>query len=140
MSIRIPSYPPIYMAKAPATLSQNNPVSGTQYTVLDTTANVKIVSAYVAVTWTVQPSPLEMHITIDGQSLTFTFTNPVSTTKYYPNLDAGLAASAQPLSTTVDASVRSLLMEGRSVKVEVETTGGTTSNLAATVMYSTLPK
>jgi len=38
---------------------------------------------------------------------------------------------------TTDVEVtRSFLLEGRSVKVEAETTGGTVSNLSATVKYA----
>jgi len=52
--------------KADGTLTQANPISGTKYTVLSTTRRVRILNIAARVTWTVQPNPLEIHLTIDG--------------------------------------------------------------------------
>jgi len=120
-----------------ATLTQA-PVSGTKYTVLDTTPNVRIISISVQCTWTVQPTPLEIHITIDGKTITHTFTNPVTATDYIAFIDPTKAATAQGLSATaaLDLGLPPFLREGRSIKVEAEITGGTVSNLSARVKYA----
>jgi len=121
--------------QANATLNQAAPVSGTRYTILDTTKNARILKVSIHCTWTVQPTPLELHITIDGQALTFAQTNPVSTQRYRPifspnnvmvNCDDG----------GTDATIPAFFIEGRSVKIEAEITGGTVSNLSGTVRYA----
>jgi len=125
---------PVPEHQADATLSQANPVSGTKYTVLDTTKNVRLLNIIVRVTWTVQPTPLEVHITIDGQVVTFTKTDPVTITSYFPQTLDAFTLPGGVLDTVVVH--RAFLLEGRSVKVEVETTGGTVSNLSARVKYA----
>lgn len=125
---------PVPEMQPDATLSQANPISGDKYTVLDTTKNVRIISIMLKVTWTVQPTPLEVHITIDGQALTGSQANPVSVTNYYVQLHGGQATLF--LNTTDQVIYRTFLLEGRSVKIEVETTGGTVSNLSSRVKYA----
>ena len=125
--------PNVFKQKADATLSQA-PVSGTKYTVLDTKRNVRIIGISVQCTWTVQPTPLEIHITIDGQTVTFTFTDPVSATDYFAKNSLATAETAQEL--TVTQPDVPFLREGQSVKVEAEITGGTVSNLSARVKWS----
>jgi len=122
--------------QADATLSQANPTSGTKYTVLDTTKNVRIRGISVKVTWTVQPTPLEIHITIDGQTRTHTFTNPVTATNYICDEYDYSDPTALPMDITARLTQRDMLIEGRSVKVEAEITGGTVSNLSARVKYA----
>jgi len=54
-----------------AVLNQVNPVSGTQYPVLDDTY-VRIINIMGMITWAAnQPTPLEVHITADGNQMTF---------------------------------------------------------------------
>lgn len=119
-----------------ATLAQANPVSTTLYPVLATTTNARIIGIEIDVTWTVQPTPLDVVVTIDGITMTFTVANPVSTTKYYASLSTAAAASAQVLETTDRVATRGgFLLEGRSVAVQARTTGGTTSQLNARVIY-----
>lgn len=119
-----------------ATLDQDDPVSGTKYTLLATTTNVRIIGGAVKVTWTVQPSPLEVHITIDGVLYTFTKEDPVTATFYMVRrFDASLAETAQLLEETLTLA-HAFLLVGRTVKVEVETTGGTVSNISARVKYA----
>ena len=120
--------------QADAVLDQNNPVSGTKYVVLDTTKNVRIIGIEVHVTWTGQPTPLECHITIDGQSYTASFTDPVSNTLYH--VGSSGSTSGFVFSSSDLQNSRAFLLEGRSVKVEVETTGGTVSSLKARVKYA----
>lgn len=130
-----------YQHQADATLSQANPVSGTKYTVLDTTKNCKVRSIVVTVTWTVQPDPLEVHVTIDGVAITFVVANPQSATNYYASLSPSSTPTTEALVLVASLTTYGTIMiphalEGRSVKVEVETTGGTTSNISAKVKYA----
>lgn len=131
----------VFQQQADATLSQANPVSGTKYTVLDTTTNVRIISIAVRCTWTVQPSPLEIHITIDGQTITHAGTNPVSDDWLFIDFtNAELNEATQLLdSSNAELKRRAFAYEGRSVKVEAEITGGTVSNLSARVKYARIP-
>jgi len=131
------SHEPHYQHQADAVLSQANPVSGTKYTVLDTVKNARIIGIAVQVTWTVQPTPLEIHLTIDGQSFVFSKADPASATWYVCTFNFTTAETAQLLTTTVaEARRQAFLVEGKSIKVEAETTGGTTSNLSARVRYA----
>jgi len=109
-----------------AALSQTNPVSTTLYTVLDTTANVRIISIVTNITWaTTQPTPLDIVVTIDGLTYTFTKANPVSGTNYFADLVPNELASAQSL-TSDHSGYRAFLVEGRSIKVQARVTWATT--------------
>lgn len=129
---------PVFQHQADVTLDQANPGSGTKYEVLATSKRCRIISIVVQVTWTVQPTPLEIHLTIDGQALLGSFTDPVSATPYFAKLKGNMAEIFL-LDTTDFAYARPFLIEGRSVKVEVETTGGTVSNLSSRVKYQKIP-
>jgi hypothetical protein len=133
---------PVFQQQADATLSQANPVSGTKYTVLDTVKNARIITIAITVTWTVQPAPLEVWVTIDGQTLRFFHATPVSAQPYEAITNAPQNAD-QPLieigAWATEPYNFGFLLEGRSVKVEVETTGGTVSNLSARVKYAKIP-
>ena len=122
--------------QANAVLHQANPVSGTKYTVLETKRNVRIIFIGVSVTWTVQPSPLEIHLTVDGNTITFTQADPVSEGWY----DAYFVYYADDLHQGFNymSQYRAFLLEGRSVKIEAETTGGTVQSLDARVKYAKL--
>lgn len=129
-----------YQHQADAVLAQANPTSTTLYTVLATTRDVRIISITVSVAWTVQPSPLEIVLTIDGQTLTFAFTNPVSATVYACIVSEQLAAANQVLiGAGTYERYRAFLLEGRSVLVQARTTGGTVQNLDARVKYARIP-
>lgn len=127
--------------QADATLSQANPVSGTKYTVLDTTRNAEIIAISVQCTWTVQPTPLEIHITKDGILNTHAFTNPATATPYSPIgpsvYDAANDVVTQRLTAAYSASdVHPFPIRGRTIKIEAEITGGTVQNLTARVKYA----
>lgn len=128
-----------YQQQADALLDQAAPVSTTAYEVLETTLNVRLLSVIAKVTWTVQPTPLDVIVTIDGQVITFTKGNPVTATNYYARLKPQVAMTAQELHTAASAVTRTFMLEGRSVKVEAKTTGGTVSNLTCRVKYAKLP-
>ena len=125
---------PVPEHQADAVLNQANPISGTKYTVLPTTKNVRIITIATKVTWTVQPSPLELHIIIDGVNIPISQIDPVSDTWYNAELVDSWTPSAG--FSTAHHPHRSFLLEGRSVKVEVEITGGTVSNLNSIVKYA----
>lgn len=130
---------PGYQDQPDAVLNQANPVSGTKYTVLDTTKNARIISMTITPTWTVQPDPIQIHVTIDGQAWIFQHSTAVSATPYETDLLPQMAKNEQGLVDATGgprASYRSFTFEGKSVKVEVETTGGTVSNLSARVKWA----
>lgn len=127
----------VFQQQADETLSQDDPVSGTKYTVLDTTVNARIGSIQVSVTWTVQPDPLEIHLTIDGQAYIADLTNPVTATNYFVRREA--ATSSFDLDAADLSGYRAFLVEGRSMKIEAEITGGTVSKLSARVKYAKIP-
>jgi len=134
--LRLLSTQKVIQHQADATLNQANPVSGTQYTVLAVSGNVRVYQGQTNVTWTVQPTPLELHHTIDGNIVTFTVANPVSTTIYGAfEFNAGLASNAQALLAHGVDRMQAFLVEGRTVLIRAETTGGTTSNLSARVIW-----
>jgi len=111
------------------TLTQANPVSGTKYTLLDTVTNVRVQGIEAEVTWTVQPSPLEIHLTIDGFSRTIQKANPVTATPYYWDVWLGIILAT---------ALRHVpfFFEARSLKVELETTGGTVQSLDGRIAYA----
>lgn len=116
--------------QADAVLSQANPVSDTEYTILDTTKNVEIDGIAVNVTWaTTQPTPLLITVYIDGKTIIHTQANPVSTQNYIP-LDLPNNADAnQVCKVTAGTYIDQLpkpLYKGRSVKVTMTLTWATT--------------
>lgn len=130
--------------QADSVTTVTNPVSGTKYewrtggtgagASLGTQKNVRIISIAVKVTWTVQPTPLQCHITIDGNDVESHKDNPVSATFYslsntWPDLSSlGLDA--------VVSQYNGIILEGRSIKIEFETTGGTVSEITARVKWA----
>lgn len=127
-----------YMCKEDATISQSNPVSGTQYEVLATTQKVRIISIEASVTWTGQPTPLEVHATIDGVTHKWSFTNPVSTTAYHCRMRESTAQDNQIMEANSYAQYRPFLLDGKSVQIKAETTGGTVQTLYCRVRYAVL--
>jgi len=128
---------PVPQHQVDATLNQANPGDGTQYEVLATTRNVRIYAIEIRCTWTVQPTPLELHVIIDGVTMTFAFTDPVSNTAYAPRFFDYRAAPADQalVGAAAETWSKAFLVEGRSVRITAEITGGTVSNLSARVKY-----
>lgn len=130
----LPIIPP--MLQPDAVLSQANPVSGTQYEALPATANVRIRSIAIEVAWTVQPTPVELWVVIDGTTIRHVQNNPVTATSYGATLNYGAAETLQLLTTTVaDVARQAFLYEGRSVQVLGEITGGTVQSLDVRVKW-----
>lgn len=114
------------------------PVSGAKNVVLDITGNVRLIGIFVRVTWTVQPSPLEIHGTIDGIPWIWTQANPVSNAAHFCQISENLSKTIQTMGATQRAPTRGFLLECRSIKIEAEITGGTVSNLECRVKYQRL--
>ena len=148
--------PDVFKHQADATINQTNPGDGTKYewssdgtqaNKLGTQKNVQLLGIIVKCTWTVQPTPLEIHAVIDGVAWKWTKTDPVSDTDYFcyiqPDiapLSQTLVGSAQAVTTVGDVTLDRYFSGGaRSVKVEAEITGGTVSNLSARVKYAKIP-
>lgn len=123
------------------------PVSGTKYewstdgavaNAIGTQNNVRILGIAVRCTWTVQPTPIEAHVTIDGNAITHAIGNPTSNTWYYVSMEDWEAAeTAQVLVTGGETVARQQpIYEGRAVKVEAEITGGTVSALNMRVKWA----
>lgn len=120
-------------------LNQVNPTSGLEYVLLPPTLNVRIVSISCNVVWTVQPSPIECRMNVDGAIQNFQQANPVSARVYIPQILSFLAPGAMSMadSTVFDPSTnRPFLLEGRSIRIAFETTGGTVQNLEARIKYA----
>jgi len=126
-----------------------SPVSGTKYewrtgesgagAALGTQKNVRIIGVQVIITWGVtQPTPIEAHLTIDGQPITYSKIDPVTGTGYYIREHTmNVAPTAQSLSST-NLSTMAFTHEGRSVKLECEITWATTqpTNLTMRVKWA----
>ena len=101
-----------------AFVSTINPVNDAFYTILNTTAKVRIISMNTVVTWaTTQPTLLTIKVTIDGNTHQYYTTNPVSTTNYYAQTRPQLGANSGALVAVVNT--QNFLLEGRNVKIEV---------------------
>lgn len=134
----------VFELQADAVVSQANPVTATKYTVLDTTKNVRIISIAAKITWAVtQPTPIVVTVTIDGVSYIFGKTDPVTATSYYPAIGDDQSEATAGMSVTGNcwAYGRPFMLEGRSVKVEIEVTWATTqpTPLVCRVKYAKIP-
>ena len=119
-------------------LNQANPGTGVIYPLLVLTGNVRIISIAMSCTWTVQPTPLECHITGDVQ-ITHPQGNPVSTRYYIPSIisQSAMAAGGISDSTVFDPSInRPFLYESGAMAIGFEVTGGTVQNLDARIKWA----
>ena len=120
-----------------AVISQANPTSGTQYTVLEVHGCGRLRFGQASVTWTGQPDPLELHVTVDTKTVTFTKATPVSATDYWTTIHMYSANAGSLDGTAENAGRQSYLYDFVGYcKVLAETTGGTTQNLSARVVYA----
>jgi len=126
---------PVFQHMPDATLSQTDPVSGTLYTVLGTVKNARIIGIAVRVTYTEAPT-VECHINVDGSNLTASKADMTNNTWYTVITQEPYA---NPVYTTY-AGTRAFLLEGRSVSITAEFSGGTgVSELSARVKYAIIP-
>lgn len=112
------------------------PASGTSYSVLATTKNVRVKAICTNIAFTVQPNPLEVHGVIDGITYLWTMTNPATATYYYCMIDSRNAQNAQGFVTTQPDPNRAFLIEGRSISINAEITGGTVQTLQCRVVHA----
>jgi hypothetical protein len=116
-----------WQQQADIVVSTANPVSTTLYTVLATTADVRIIGIGINVTWAVtQPSPLEIVVTVDGNPIVMSQTNPVSAGVYAPCFYDSTAAFLANGPGGNPALYRSFLLEGKSVTVQMRVTWAVT--------------
>ena len=109
------------------------PDLGVKNPVLPLSRNVRIYDIYSMVTWTGQPSPLEIWITLEGTIRKGEQIDPESATPYYVTRHPLGVSAIFALTKTLP--LHAFLVEGRLVKVEVEITGGTVSNLKCFVQW-----
>ena len=116
---------PVPQQQPDSYLNQANPVSATLYPVLPVTSNVRLQILAGRITWAVtQPTPLELVVTIDGQTIIFSLPNPVTNTAY--------EAWVSPLETVGDLRIldtsrsQPFILEGRSVQVQARITWAVT--------------
>lgn len=121
------------------------PVSGTKYewstdgsvaNAIGTQKNAAIISIAINCTWTVQPTPLEVHVLVDGIQQTYVKADPVSGTYYSIEIYPREAPNAQLLGDELQKYKAGYTLEGRSVKVEAEITGGTVQALYMRVKWA----
>lgn len=129
--------PKSYERQADAVLDQANPVAGYQYEVLATTRNVRIYSITIQVTWTVQPSPLQVWITIDGQTYECFRIDPVTATPYQLHTFR-IDLNRNMIDVASGVTPSGFVLEGKSVRVQAETVAGTSSNMTCRVKYGVL--
>jgi len=113
-----------------------NPVSGTKYewragatgsgAELGIQKNVRIISIFAALTWaTTQPTPLEVHVTLDGEAITHTKTDPVSLAGLFAERTSNATPALQGFGAATLA-YRPFIYEGRLCKIEIEITWAVT--------------
>ena len=119
-----------------AFLAQSNPVSGFRYEVLPLTKNVRVVHMAAQASWTVQPSPLELFMTVDGEIFRFFRNNPGNNTWYFPIYQAFASHENGILTTTGPYNERAFLIEGSEVEISLELTGGTATNIRSRVTWA----
>ena len=125
-----------YVRQADIGIAQTPPGSGIEYPVLAETTMVKLIGIGVYSEWTVQPN-LQIHITQNGITETFTLANPVTATFYYPLRQPQQLAGDQLLTIDQDASLRSTFpIEDKLISVSMETTGGTVQSITTRMTYS----
>lgn len=119
-----------------AFLNQTDPTSDLLYDVLEV-ENARIICIAANVTWTVQPTPLEVLVTIDGQPINFQVADPQNSMYYNAILVNWLPPALQTLQNPIDAETyRAFLLEGRNILIQARTTGGTVQTLTCRVKYA----
>lgn len=151
MQLSTAPLPPVPEHQADSVTIIASPVSGIKYewktgvsgsgAALGAQKNVRIINMAIKLTWAVtQPTPLQIHVTIDNQVYIFEKADPVTATNYGPRgIWYDSPANAQAMTNDGDAiGNRAFLLEGRSVKIEIEITWATTqpTNLTLTTRWA----
>lgn len=126
--------------QAPATLNQAGPVQNTWYTILDTTAYVRVYDASINIEDT--DETLEIQFTVDGQTMPATPVACTHSTKYECYLETEPITRVARINLVAGAPARrkpSFIIEGHSVKIEVrKTTAAGAGNLTGIISYGIL--
>ena len=126
-----------YVHQGDVVLNQANPTSGLPYAVLPESLYVRIYSIASAVTWTVQPTPLQVHLDLDGVDITHGQGNPATGTYYGSYVTEDAAEGGQQMgAANAYTPRRAFLYEGKRCTIHAETTGGTVQNLDARVKWA----
>lgn len=116
-------------------INQVNPISGTEYEVMATSKHVEILLMSAHVVWTLQPTPLEIHIYINGvKAITHTRGNPATATEYYANSQPESPLLSQTFTGTLPI-IAKLWPRIETIRVTAEITGGTVQNLYCRFLY-----
>ena len=130
----------IFEYQTPATLDQSTPVQNTWYTLLDTTANVRLQD--IAITIEDTNETLQCQITIDGETLEAGSLAATHSTIYeaYIKLNSiGRKEEVILIQNDLIPQYRPFLIEGKSVKIEVrKTTAAGTGDLSCIATYGVL--
>jgi len=127
---------PVFQHMPDATLNQADPVSGISYTVLDTVENARIIGIAIKVAYTTVPN-VECHINVDGNNLTASKYDMMNSTWYMVRLSEPYENPVYSIGTH---GSRAFLLEGRSISITVEFTGGSgVKDLSARVKYAVIP-
>jgi len=129
---------PIVLPKkqADATLNQANPVSNTEYTVLDTTRNVRI-SGLALQRNGGTVSDIRFIMTIDGQTIHHLQNAPADGTFYYAKKDSSTTELLQLMDTSDYCRYTDELYTGRHIKITARCTWTVQpTSLVARVKYS----
>ena len=133
--------PVVMLARMTSTqLNQANPVSGTEYTVLEA-SNIVVHEISADVTWNVDTTTLEVHVYFDDvKTMTFSI-DPDSGTNYWAEFtcsadDTDLLSQSLAALDNLRQYQSAYLFHGRRVKITAESTGGTANPLKCFVRYS----
>ena len=113
---------PVPKHQTDETLSQNNPVSTTFYEAFSTKKNVRILSAAfrTGATTAGTVSRMDVKMTIDGVEINAPLVPPTANTWYY--LHPQPSSVNMELNSNNPALYRDMLIEGKSIKIEVKVT------------------
>jgi len=122
-----------FQHQAAAQLTQTNPVQNTWYTILDTTANVRLYSLVVRVDTTNET--LEVRFTIDGLTISQTV-DATAGTWYRPRINVD-APTYLEIDATYYLAHGYTFLEARSLKIEVrKTTAAGTGTMYGRASYA----
>lgn len=128
----------VFEQQADANLTQASAVSGTIYAVLATTKNIRIISIASLDDWSVDTTTLEIHVIIDGLTYIFTI-DPDDNVWYIAKELLSDEVPANQVLGLVEETIMPYFLEGKSVAISVESTGGTSDSLKCKVRHAKIP-
>jgi hypothetical protein len=126
-----------YVQQVDVILNQAAPGTGVIYALLPLTTFVRLISVAAVTTWTVQPTPLQIHSQVDGIGIDGDRANPVSAAYYLAIWDPPGANYFMATYGTIDEYEfgRGFMLECKTLELSAEVTGGTVSNLSSRAKY-----